>query len=922
MADASENMRFLMKEFDTAPAGTREEAMMAQELAEKIHLHGLETINQDFTYPAHGKTVLGAAMVLIAIAGILAGIGVQALSIVMLILGILAAAVYGLDFCGIHLLPPIGQAGCSQNLIARHPSATAAGSKLRPVVVIAHYDTPRADIMAMPLLRGFLPYLENAALIAMGLELLSMLIQVLPLPTVVKSVAWAIAIVAGVLLLFCGARIILSRYVMPFTRGANDNMSGVAALLGLIDRVRPSMGAPFIPSDDETDEGQGEEPFDPAEAAPVHERRPRDEYRREARQASEEVERVRPSRSVRDDCSEGITESQQRSARRAQRLASMPIRHGEQVLRSLGMVSDSCEIVYEQGSGQADLGETMLVAPVPSQARSDGRPAPAESSEMSQVERDQRPADRSDEQLVQAEEQREVTPVQEEQRPAEAGATLVLTHEQLRAAQAREREQREQREREQREQLSHVPELSDEGQQASQALESMPEVGEATMVMSAEDIAQIRKQHESQPKAQPAPRETFTVITSHDEPDAELRQAATSLPKDVAQQQGNLLDDDEMRRDSILNSPSWGTSSFTPVNQNRRILEDVPDPAVAAIDPYSVSSIEMVGDYNPDDFSVMDFETGTHEALTPAMIEDYKRRHMDGFDDFTSPDVTDRKSRRSKKKRGASSGRISHRAAEMAAQIQEQEQSFADWLGVDEDYDAQKNGRQMGSWDNFADGAPAPSVTGEGDMSGLDTLGDFHPQAPNGSGTRRWQGGAASSRRRSRAEESPEDIEADRREMRQAAMSMGDRDLVSHEIWFVFTGASEAQHTGMKAFLKKYAKHLRGAYFINLECVGSGRQSLVIEEGRFKHRKADRRLVNLFGKASTDINRPLALTRMPWRDTEATLAMRQGFRGVTVSGVDKGAPAHARWVDDVPEHVSTDKINDIVDILVEVIKRV
>ena len=71
---------------------------------------------------------------------------------------------------------------------------------------------------------------------------------------------------------------------------------------------------------------------------------------------------------------------------------------------------------------------------------------------------------------------------------------------------------------------------------------------------------------------------------------------------------------------------------------------------------------------------------------------------MDGFDDFTSPDVTDRKSRRSKKKRGASSGRISHRAAEMAAQIQEQEQSFADWLGVDEDYDAQKNGRQMGSW--------------------------------------------------------------------------------------------------------------------------------------------------------------------------------------------------------------------------------
>ena len=851
MADASDTMHYLVDKFNTAPAGTREEAEMAKELSEAIHLHGLQTINQDFSYPFLGKIPLAGALLLMALAGLLAGIHATVLTVICLVLGLAAAALYVLEMRGIHLLKSVGEPGCSQNLIARHPAASVApGQKSRPIVVVAHYDTPRADIMAIPLLRGLQPYMELATFVAMVAELVTIVVALLPLPVVVKSVAFASAIVAALVLVCQGARILVNRFVMPFTRGANDNMSGVAALLGLLYRVRPAIDGSMISVEDDASEAAygAEEGY--AEGV--------DEPRE--RRFSPEEERLRLNR-------------------RAQRLAAQPVRRGADVLRSLGMVPESCAIEYEC-TPEADLGETILSTPVDAHT---GFEAPSVSAVHERVA-----APATDPAPV-----AEVVPAEQPSLfeeggessaapSAPAGATMVLTHDQLDAARATHEASREA--------VPSEPVSSDQ----------VPDVPES-----------------------PKP---FDVITVHDEPDAELGKTGVTLPRDVAQQQGNLLDDDEVRRDSILNSPTWGTTSFSPVsvNQNRRILEDVPDPSVAAVDPFSVTNVETIGDYNPDDFSAMDFETGTHDNVTPAMLEDYKRRTTSGFD-FDAAGGSSKRSR-AKKGRGAT-GRISRRAAEMAAQMQEE--SFSDWLGVDEDYDAKKNGEQMGSWSNFADDAPngsaAPAAPADPFDDGSQPDADgFYPDAPNGSqqGGRRWQGGAASaSSRRRGAGATPEQQDDDRRELRQAAMQLGDRDLISHEVWFVLTGASEADHAGAQAFFDEYSKKLRGAYVINLEAVGAGRQSLVVEEGLAGHRKANRRLVNLFGESSQAIGRPLALARMPWRDTEATTALRQGFHGVTVCGVDKGCPANARWTGDVPEAVDPSMIDDVVDIMVEVIKR-
>lgn len=121
---------------------------------------------------------------------------------------------------------------------------------------------------------------------------------------------------------------------------------------------------------------------------------------------------------------------------------------------------------------------------------------------------------------------------------------------------------------------------------------------------------------------------------------------------------------------------------------------------------------------------------------------------------------------------------------------------MSDWLGVEDDYDAKKSGRGIGSWDNFED-----------DNDG-------------------WKGGATSS------------DGASSEDMLSAVASMGDDELLGHDIWFVATGASDCDGAGMKAFLASHRDKLRGVFFINLESVGAGRLSVVTVEGEQQLLKA------------------------------------------------------------------------------------
>lgn len=208
-----------------------------------------------------------------------------------------------------------------------------------------------------------------------------------------------------------------------------------------------------------------------------------------------------------------------------------------------------------------------------------------------------------------------------------------------------------------------------------------------------------------------------------------------------------------------------------------------------------------------------------------------------------------------------------------------EQDSMSDWLGVEDDYDAKKSGRGIGSWDNFED-----------DNDG-------------------WKGGATSS------------DGASSEEMLSAVASMGDDELLGHDIWFVATGASDCDGAGMKAFLASHRDKLRGVFFINLESVGAGRLSVVTVEGEQQLLKGDRRIMNLVSKVCKSFHVDCGALEMPYAKTDAYAALEASRRALTIAGVDGTRLAYARTEDDLPHNVNPTNIATVSEVVTEVIRR-
>ena len=292
-----------------------------------------------------------------------------------------------------------------------------------------------------------------------------------------------------------------------------------------------------------------------------------------------------------------------------------------------------------------------------------------------------------------------------------------------------------------------------------------------------------------------------------------------------------------------------------PVNPpaNRASLFDLPDPSSKPVDPFS--SIPAPVDMDQPvaakpTFTVID----SSDTVAPSAPQQFETIHA----------VAPVSAVPTKKRRG------------LFGRKKKEETSMSDWLGVDEDFDAKRFGRDIGSWDNF-----------EGDDG--------------------WKGGAAG--------EGSED------ELRQAVTSLGDDELLGHDIWFVATGASENNNAGMEAFLNEHRDKLRGVFIINLKCIGAGQLSMVTTEGERRTLKADRRITGLFSRVSSDFHRPLASIEMPYVDTDAHVAMERSLRAMTLAGIEGSSFACAYTEQDHPINLNTDNITYATDLVTEVIRR-
>ena len=1035
MANTQNYINHLLQGTGITPACSEEERLAAEDIAQIFRNHGFDPEVQEFNAPAPSRLAFAVTGILSFAGALLMGIG-GSIGLIGVLLAIVGAVLYVLERTGRPVISRLGKTGVSQNVIAYHKATgPLASPRNRPVVVVAHYDSPRAELLARE------PYAPYRALIAKMLPVATIvpaavaILRILPLPGALKVLLWIVAILASLVALANAANIIANRFVLPYTSGAVCNKSSVAAMLGVMDNVAPYQGENEFPNDIPFDDYFGEQKRRAEEMAraaaeyaaaqqqndygnTIEYEEPsytEDEFGQPIAPESEQGEVfdeqidgfegasadetligvIAPEAQAEAEVAaepvadEDVVESIGAPAvaepsepePKLYRNAAGNIRFGSDAIRALGMLPESCTLDYEEGEEPTIDPEPASVEPVaapadepvvdtepetepePSPAPEPDTAAPApvvqdvyDDSASDYDEYPQRVSYESDTDFsadlpvatphadiasafssigasassffkgALAKGKKLVDDLEEKRAAArEVAEQEAIAHQQAAEAE-RERAAREfeQHEAEQPA-ATEVAEAttSFEAQQPIDATETLDAAKfDATITfekqgtaiadpLSVSDESQDAADEIEAPEAEPAESVDAEQVENVDaEPNTadEIEAEATVV---VEQEETPVISNaDESRPYStqIFTMPAPSDPGSTVANPASAQVEtvdslmaqisskaaprpqmNIPDPASVPVPTPSSSPLASVPD--PSLPSMQQANVASRTSLFD--LPDPSAQADDPFATAQGPEPTSAPVAPSMP---VSSGAqpIETISAPVAKEAKPQKRglgglfgrkkkneqnSMSDWLGVEDDYDAKKSGRGIGSWDNFED-----------DDNG-------------------WKGGATSS------------DGASAEDMLSAVASMGDDELLGHDIWFVATGASDCDGAGMKAFLEAHRDKLRGVFFINLESIGAGRLSVVTVEGEQQLLKGDRRIMNLVSKVCKSFHVDCGAFEMPYAKTDAYAALEASRRALTIAGVDGPRLACARTEDDLPYNVNPTNIATVSEVVTEVIRR-
>ena len=1028
MANTQNYINHLLQNTGITPACSEEERLAAEDIAQIFRNHGFDPEVQEFNAPAPSRMAFAVTGILAFAGALLMGIG-GGIGLVGTLLAIVGAVLYVLERTGRPVISRLGKTGVSQNVIAYHKaSGPLASPRNRPVVVVAHYDSPRAELLARE------PYAPYRALIAKLLPIATIapaaiaILRILPLPGALKVLLWIVAILASLVALANAANIISNRFVLPYTSGSVCNKSSVAAMLGVMDNVAPYQGESEFPDDIPFDTYFGEQKRRAEEMAraaaeyaaaqqqndygnTIEYEEPaytEDEYGQPVAPEGEQGEAfdeqidefegasadetligvIAPESQVQDIpaeepvADESAAESAEEPAAAEQaepepklyRNAAGNIRFGSDAIRALGMLPESCTLDYEEGeeptfepapqpdpvvAAQPDEAnaietEADTETAIDSAAGLDVMaPAPApEELDNTEDDYDAYPQHVSYESDTDFSAELPVTTPHADIASAfssigasashffkgafEKGKKLVDDFEEKRAA-ARETAAREaaakqqaaeaERERAAQEFEQNAAEqpvsvdvadatTSFEAPQPSPAdvagetatFETQQPVDstvsfDATMTFEkqgtaiaeplsapvedepaapdtvedqsvAEQVAADSSEREPEPVAPEAPQadesrpystQIFTMPAPSD-PGATVANAAPSQAETVDALMAQISSQASPRPNMNVPDPASAPAPMPSASP----LASVPDPSMPSMQQANVASRTSLFDLPDPSAQVNDpFATaqGPEPTSAPVVPPMPVTSDVQPLETISAPAAPAAKPQ--KRGLGGLFGR----------KKKNEQDSMSDWLGVEDDYDAKKSGRGIGSWDNFED-----------DDDG-------------------WKGGATSS------------DGASAEDMLAAVASMGDDELLGHDIWFVATGASDCDGAGMKAFLAAHRDKLRGVFFINLESIGAGRLSVVTVEGEQQLLKGDRRIMNLVNKVCKSFHVDCGAFEMPYAKTDAYAALEASRRALTIAGVDGPRLACAHTEDDLPYNVNPTNIATVSEVVTEVIRR-
>ena len=1028
MANTQNYINHLLQNTGITPACSEEERLAAEDIAQIFRNHGFDPEVQEFNAPAPSRMAFAVTGILAFAGALLMGIG-GGIGLVGTLLAIVGAVLYVLERTGRPVISRLGKTGVSQNVIAYHKaSGPLASPRNRPVVVVAHYDSPRAELLARE------PYAPYRALIAKLLPIATIapaaiaILRILPLPGALKVLLWIVAILASLVALANAANIISNRFVLPYTSGSVCNKSSVAAMLGVMDNVAPYQGENEFPDDIPFDTYFGEQKRRAEEMAraaaeyaaaqqqndygnTIEYEEPaytEDEYGQPVAPEGEQGEAfdeqidgfegasadetligvIAPESQVQDIpaeepvADESAAESAEEPAAAEQaepepklyRNAAGNIRFGSDAIRALGMLPESCTLDYEEGEeptfepapqpdpvvaaqpDEANAVETEADAETaidPAAGLDVMAPAPApEELDNTEDDYDAYPQRVSYESDTDFSAELPVTTPHADVASAfssigasashffkgafEKGKKLVDDFEEKRAA-AREAAEREAAAQQQaaeaeRERAAQEFEQNDAEQPVSvdvadattsfEAPQPSPAdvAGEtatfetqqpvdstvsfdATMTFEkqgtaiaeplsapvedepaapdtvedqsvAEQVAADSSEQEPEPVAPEAPQadesrpystQIFTMPAPSD-PGATVANAAPSQAETVDALMAQISSQASPRPNMNVPDPASAPAPMPSASP----LASVPDPSMPSMQQANVASRTSLFDLPDPSAQVNDpFATaqGPEPTSAPVVPPMPVSSDVQPLETISAPAAPAAKPQ--KRGLGGLFGR----------KKKNEQDSMSDWLGVEDDYDAKKSGRGIGSWDNFED-----------DDDG-------------------WKGGATSS------------DGASAEDMLAAVASMGDDELLGHDIWFVATGASDCDGAGMKAFLAAHRDKLRGVFFINLESIGAGRLSVVTVEGEQQLLKGDRRIMNLVNKVCKSFHVDCGAFEMPYAKTDAYAALEASRRALTIAGVDGPRLACAHTEDDLPYNVNPTNIATVSEVVTEVIRR-
>jgi len=218
------------------PATTDAEAAAADYIQGVFEARGLDVERQDFDSPR----TYAWAYVLYHVLTIGAAVLSRWLPWPALALAVLSAVLMRMDLDTRWGLTSIMPKGPSQNVIARYLPRVRRNEHARRIVVVAHYDSARSSLAFSPgMVRNFsatfglMKALTNVVPVLIAISLLPWL------RSFRTTWSWYVILAAAAYLLVPLLINVHREVFMKHTDGANDNASGVAAMLGVMDRIVP-----------------------------------------------------------------------------------------------------------------------------------------------------------------------------------------------------------------------------------------------------------------------------------------------------------------------------------------------------------------------------------------------------------------------------------------------------------------------------------------------------------------------------------------------------------------------------------------------------------------------------------------------------------------------------------------------------------